>query len=294
MTLSRGRMKCSDFRKGEFIMKKIITLILVGCMALSIGGCATEDAADSLNDTINTLNTSDSKEVMEIKNGYLPISDQVTVGEALDSFLLNPKWEYFVSTDNYQVVQCTGECLYNDKSVKAKIQFLSYDDGTFELHTVALNDIEQDESLIIEFFVKAYEDAGATDLYDDGGEDELKGSSTATSHTNNNNSTSTPPPYGDIGDVGVISTDGYDLDQYYVTDTLLDRLSQDEVRTLLNAMYAHYGYTFTTEKYAQFFSSKTWYSSRGTSMSDCESMFNDYERKNKETITAYESRKGWR
>ena len=42
MTLSRVRMKCSDFRKGEFIMKKIITLILVGCMALSIGGCATE------------------------------------------------------------------------------------------------------------------------------------------------------------------------------------------------------------------------------------------------------------
>ena len=39
MTLSRVRMKCSDFRKGEFIMKKIITLILVGCMALSIGGC---------------------------------------------------------------------------------------------------------------------------------------------------------------------------------------------------------------------------------------------------------------
>lgn len=140
MTLSRVRMKCSDFRKGEFIMKKIITLILVGCMALSIGGCATEDAADSLNDTINTLNTSDSKEVMEIKNGYLPISDQVTVGEALDSFLLNPKWQYFVSTDNYQVVQCTGECLYNDKSVEAKIQFLSYDDGTFELHTVALNE----------------------------------------------------------------------------------------------------------------------------------------------------------
>ena len=52
--------------------------------------------------------------------------------------------------------------------------------------------------------------------------------------------------------------------------------------------------TFTTEKYAQFFSSKPWYSSRGTSMSDCESRFNDYERKNKETITAYETRKGWR
>lgn len=63
----------------------------------------------------------------------------------------------------------------------------------------------------------------------------MKGSSTATSHTSNNNSTSTPPPYGDIGDVGVVSTDGYDLEQYYVTDTLLDGLTQEEVRILLNA-----------------------------------------------------------
>ncbi len=142
---------------------------------------------------------------------------------------------------------------------------------------------------------------------DDSAEDELKGSVSASSsqntqvstqtntQTNNNNSVvSTPPPYGDIGDVGVVSTDGYDLDQYYVTDTLLDGLTQEEVRILLNALYAHYGYTFTTEQYAQFFSSKPWYSSRGTSMSDCESRFNDYERKNKETITAYETRKGWR
>ncbi len=33
MTLSRVRMKCSDFRKGIYY-EKIITLILVGCMAL--------------------------------------------------------------------------------------------------------------------------------------------------------------------------------------------------------------------------------------------------------------------
>lgn len=295
MTLSRVRMKCSDFRKGEFIMKKIITLILVGCMALSIGGCATEQDEPKSSSFIDSNNMDETNKIIAVKGGYIySFSDEVPVGVAIDSFLHTNTWKYFLSEDNMDVVQCTGNCMYNDKKVEAKIQFLSYDDGTFELHTVALNDIEQDESLIIEFFVKAYEDAGATDLYDDGGEDELKGSSTATSHTNNNNSTSTPPPYGDIGDVGVISTDGYDLDQYYITDTLLDRLSQDEVRILLNALYAHYGYTFTTEQYAQFFSSKPWYSSRGTSMSDCESMFNDYERKNKETITDYESRKGWR
>ena len=109
-----------------------------------------------------------------------------------------------------------------------------------------------------------------------------------------NSAAQTSATTAENGDIGIIDTDDYNLDEYYISDTILDKLSQDEVRTLLNAMYAHYGYTFSTEQYAQFFSSKPWYSSRGTSMSDCESMFNDYERKNKETITAYESRKGWR
>ena len=289
-------------------MKKIITLILAGCIALSTTACTIEQAANSAVDLVNSLNTSDSPEVKSVKNSYLTsYSDKITVGKALDSFLGNPIWQYFESEDHQKVVQCNGTCQYNDKTVEAKIQFLLNDDDTFEIHAMSLNDIDQNMLMMAAFMGKVYESAGVEDAWeDDSAEDELKGSTSTSSsqntqvstqtntQTNNNNSVSTPPPYGDIGDVGVISTDGYDLDQYYVTDTLLDRLSQDEVRILLNALYAHYGYTFTTEQYAQFFSSKPWYSSRGTSMSDCESRFNDYERKNKETITAYETRKGWR
>ena len=135
------------------------------------------------------------------------------------------------------------------------------DDDTFEIHAMSLNDIDQNLLMMAAFMGKVYESAGVEDTWeDDSAEDELKGSASASSsqntqvstqtntQTNNNNSVSTPPPYGDIGDVGVISTDGYDLDQYYVTDTLLDGLTQEEVRILLNALYAHYGYTFTTEK----------------------------------------------
>ena len=108
------------------------------------------------------------------------------------------------------------------------------DDDTFEIHAISLNDIDQNLLMVAAFMGKVYESAGVEDVWeDDSAEDELKGSVSASSsqntqvstqtntQTNNNNSVSTPPPYGDIGDVGVISTDGYDLDQYYVTDTLL-------------------------------------------------------------------------
>ena len=292
MTLSRVRMKCSDFRKGEFIMKKIITLILVGCMALSIGGCATEQDEPKSSSFIDSNNMDETNKIIAVKSGYIySFSDEVPVGPAIDSFLHTNTWKYFKSEDNMDVVQCTGHCMYNDKKVEAKIQFVVNDDDSFEVNSLSLNDIDQELTNILAFLGKAYEYAGVTVDLDDI-TDEIDGG--AQNSAPQNSTAQTSATTAENGDIGIIDTDDYNLDEYYISDTILDKLSQDEVRTLLNAMYAHYGYTFTTEQYAQFFSSKPWYSSRGTSMSDCESMFNDYERKNKETITAYESRKGWR
>lgn len=292
MTLSRVRMKCSDFRKGEFIMKKIITLILVGCMALSIGGCATEQDEPKSSSFIDSNNMDETNKIIAVKSGYIySFSDEVPVGPAIDSFLHTNTWKYFKSEDNMDVVQCTGNCMYNDKKVEVKIQFVVNDDDSFEVNSLSLNDIDQELTNILAFLGKAYEYAGVTVDLDDI-TDEIDGG--AQNSAPQNSTAQTSATTAENGDIGIIDTDDYNLDEYYISDTILDKLSQDEVRTLLNAMYAHYGYTFTTEQYAQFFSSKPWYSSRGTSMSDCESMFNDYERKNKETITAYESRKGWR
>ena len=292
MTLSRVRMKCSDFRKGEFIMKKIITLILVGCMALSIGGCATEQDEPKSSSFIDSNNMDETNKIIAVKSGYIySFSDEVPVGPAIDSFLHTNTWKYFKSEDNMDVVQCTGNCMYNDKKVEAKIQFVVNDDDSFEVNSLSLNDIDQELTNILAFLGKAYEYAGVTVDLDDI-TDEIDGG--AQNSAPQNSTAQTSATTAENGDIGIIDTDDYNLDEYYISDTILDKLSQDEVRTLLNAMYAHYGYTFTTEQYAQFFSSKPWYSARGTSMSDCESMFNDYERKNKETITAYESRKGWR
>ena len=291
MTLSRVRMKCSDFRKGIYY-EKIITLILVGCMALSIGGCATEQDEPKSSSFIDSNNMDETNKIIAVKSGYIySFSDEVPVGPAIDSFLHTNTWKYFKSEDNMDVVQCTGNCMYNDKKVEAKIQFVVNDDDSFEVNSLSLNDIDQELTNILAFLGKAYEYAGVTVDLDDI-TDEIDGGAQKCAPQNSTAQTSATT--AENGDIGIIDTDDYNLDEYYISDTILDKLSQDEVRTLLNAMYAHYGYTFTTEQYAQFFSSKPWYSSRGTSMSDCESMFNDYERKNKETITAYESRKGWR
>ena len=98
MTLSRVRMKCSDFRKGEFIMKKIITLILVGCMALSIGGCATEQDEPKSSSFIDSNNMDETNKIIAVKSGYIySFSDEVPVGPAIDSFLHTNTWKYFKS-----------------------------------------------------------------------------------------------------------------------------------------------------------------------------------------------------
>ena len=60
-------------------MKKIITLILAGCIALSTTACTIEQAANSAVDLVNSLNTSDSPEVKSVKNSYLTsYSDKIT------------------------------------------------------------------------------------------------------------------------------------------------------------------------------------------------------------------------
>ena len=45
---------------GVYVMKKIITLILVGCMALSIGGCSADGIGDSAIKFIQENNPDDN------------------------------------------------------------------------------------------------------------------------------------------------------------------------------------------------------------------------------------------
>lgn len=83
-------------------------------------------------------------------------------------------------------------------------------------------------------------------------------------------------------------------DQQYLTDTYLNARSREEIRLILNEMYARHGYIFTSEANRQYFSAQPWYTPRYQTQEEAEAFFNSIERSNKEKIAAYEKARGWR
>ncbi len=91
-----------------------------------------------------------------------------------------------------------------------------------------------------------------------------------------------------------IDLENYNLNTDKINENDLTNLSKDEVRTILNALYAYHGYEFTTEEYKNYFKNKTWYHSKNKDMEVCESEFNDIELYNKNLLVAFEKKNGWR
>lgn len=81
--------------------------------------------------------------VSAVKNGTFNNYPDVLIGDAFDDFFSNPKWKHFVSDDGINVVEFTGGCKYDDVDVKALLQFIVYEDDTFESSYFSMNDISQ-------------------------------------------------------------------------------------------------------------------------------------------------------
>lgn len=86
----------------------------------------------------------------------------------------------------------------------------------------------------------------------------------------------------------------FNSDKEYITKAFLDSKTKDEIRLILNEMYARHGYIFNDSEYKAYFNRQTWYNPRCTSEFEAESYFNELERANKKTIVDYETSKGWR
>ena len=77
----------------------------------------------------------------------------------------------------------------------------------------------------------------------------------------------------------------------YMTRSDLVGRSKSEVALIRNEIYARRGYIFTTSPYKEYFNAKSWYI---PNKNFSESMFNKYEKANKDLIISYEIEKGWR
>ncbi|OWA37224.1 hypothetical protein B9G55_03910 [Saccharibacillus sp. O16] len=71
--------------------------------------------------------------VQVVKQGALNVDSSMRVGEVFDGFFSNPKWRYFKSELNEDVVEFTGDANYGDEFGHTTVQFLLYDDFNFEL-----------------------------------------------------------------------------------------------------------------------------------------------------------------
>lgn len=142
---------------GIFIVVGIIFVIFV--RVLGIG----EDAPLEIN------------YVEEVKQGYPLAYPETTYGEAFGNFFSNTSWEYFVGTkegpdedgdgvsdyneDDIDIVEFTGNCMYQDVEVKVLIQFtLSKDSDTFEATYLSFNDVPQNDFMLSALFEAVFTD----------------------------------------------------------------------------------------------------------------------------------------
>ncbi|MDA1800407.1 hypothetical protein [Bacillus cereus group sp. BY6-1LC] len=144
-------------------MKKMMGSILLSAILLA-AGCSKDDVDEAVNkadkkvkEEVAVATTKDHEHVQQIKSAKLPGYEKVTIEEAFHKFFKNPKWKYFVSEDHEETVEFTGNCVYQEQEVKAKIQFvLNKEDQTFKIKAMALNDIAQNELIIAAMLQSIY------------------------------------------------------------------------------------------------------------------------------------------
>lgn len=260
-----------------------------------------------------------TREVLSIKNAYIPqYSNEITLGDALDAFLSNPRWDYLIEkrspNEGRILVKCYGEFWYNNKNITANISFPLNDfritnNSTFTLGVQfgEFGNIREYGLSYYSFFDMVYKNAadlgirsekkgnGAAFINDeifreDAGARLGLNSGSAYTGGMSQNSSSNSSWNGSSEDYIA----SYKLDKERFERDDLEKMSKSDVRILINAMYAYHGYTFNSEEIGRFFSRTSWYTSRGKSTEDCEAEFNDCEYYNKELFVGYEKEMGWR
>ena len=139
-------------------MKIIIALLIAGLVLLT--GCsssALNDAGDEVKGAVNNFVNSENKYVKMVK-GAVRDGTNKTYEQAFSAFFGTPRWNYFLSTENQNVVEFTGDCLYQDVEVRALIQFIvDEDEGIFTASYLSFNDVPQNLFILAALIDKAFE-----------------------------------------------------------------------------------------------------------------------------------------
>ncbi|GAA0342312.1 hypothetical protein GCM10008967_35880 [Bacillus carboniphilus] len=130
-------MKNNRLTKVFFIMVSTLFL-LVGC-------------SESVKSSI------DAALVSTVKEGSLYEYPDKTVGKAFDDFFVDPKWEYFLSTEDEHVVEFNGVAEYYGEDAMITIQFI-IDEVTeeFEIYWFGVDDVEESDYVLFDLLDTVY------------------------------------------------------------------------------------------------------------------------------------------
>lgn len=147
-------------------MKKLYLLLIIIIVIGIFTACSestVQHVGNEVNDSLSNLRDSDNKYVKMVKNGYRENNTEMTYDKAFSDFFGTPRWTYFESESGEDIVEFTGDCVYRDVSVKARLQFIvDENNGTFEASYLAFNEVPQDLFTMAALLEKAFEDdAGA-------------------------------------------------------------------------------------------------------------------------------------
>lgn len=127
--------------------KALILILFIVLISFVFCGCKLD--SEDLSNQAKSIVQSENEFVLGVKGGSPSTYPDITYEEAFGSFFGYPTWTYFQGTIDgddalYDIVEFTGNCMYNDIEVKALIQFtVNVDDETFDATYFSLNDIPQ-------------------------------------------------------------------------------------------------------------------------------------------------------
>lgn len=117
-----------------------------------------EDSKESSKENSEEADAKKDQFVQMVKSAHPESFSGCTYGNAFEEFFTSPKWNYFESTDGRDVVEFTGECMYNGASTKTRMQFM-IDNNHSVVTTGALyyNDTPQNTKVIAESLNRIFE-----------------------------------------------------------------------------------------------------------------------------------------
>ncbi len=96
--------------------------------------------------------------VSMVKDGTLAAYPDQTIGEAVDGFFANPRWEHIVADDGNDYVNVSGRISYAGEPADAIIQYaVDTETGSFHVNAFEINDLPQSERMYLELIAKMYD-----------------------------------------------------------------------------------------------------------------------------------------